>query len=119
MIKESELDRLSAPWAVVRATHLLSRQDTVVEDQGAAGNSPTDEGAITPELSFGLDVYEPILMKENVRLGQFSMQDQASYRGECPCDGDTFKGRGVQAGWGVAPALWTACVTHVHKPQNG
>ena len=32
------------------------------------------------------------------------MQGQAAYRGECPCDGDAFKRRGVPAGWGVSPA---------------
>ena len=44
VIKESELDRLSTPWAVVRASCLLSRWGTVLEDQGAAEDSPTVEG---------------------------------------------------------------------------
>ena len=45
-----------------------------MEDQGAAGDSPTDEEAVTPELSLGLDVDKTILMKENVRLGPFQTQ---------------------------------------------
>ena len=45
-----------------------------MEDQGMAGDSPMDEGAVTPESSLGLDMDEPILMKENVRLGPFQMQ---------------------------------------------
>ena len=70
MIKESELDRLSTPWA----SHVLIRQGTVVEDQDAAGNSPMGEGAIAPESSLGLDMDVPILMKANVRLGPFQTQ---------------------------------------------
>ena len=56
MIRENELDRLSTPWAVARASSLLSRCGTVVEDQGMAGDSPVGEGAITSELSLTLDV---------------------------------------------------------------
>ena len=50
VIKESELDRLSAPWAVARASHLLSRWGTVVEDQGCWAS----------ELSLALDMDKPI-----------------------------------------------------------
>ena len=46
VIKESEMDRLLAPWAVVRASHLLSRWGTVVEDPGTARNGPVEEGAL-------------------------------------------------------------------------
>ena len=46
----------------------------MVEDQGAAGNGSADEGAIAPELSLGLDINKPALMKENVRLGLFQTQ---------------------------------------------
>ena len=74
IIKECELDMLSTPWAVARASHLLNRQGTVVEDQGAAGCSLADEGAIAPESSLGLDLDEPVFMKENVRLGPFQTQ---------------------------------------------
>ena len=49
MIKESELDRLSTSWAMVRASCLLSRWGTVVEDPGAARDGPAEEGA--PPLS--------------------------------------------------------------------
>ena len=46
----------------------------MVEDQGTAGDSPAGEGAITSESSLGLNVDEPIFMKENVRLGPFQTQ---------------------------------------------
>ena len=46
VIKESEMDRLSTPWAVVRASRLLSQQGTVVEDLGVAGDGPTEQGAM-------------------------------------------------------------------------
>ena len=46
----------------------------MVEDQGMAGDGPIGDEAITPESSLGLDMDEPILMKENVRLGPFQTQ---------------------------------------------
>ena len=50
IIKESEMDRLSTPWAVVRMFRLLSRQGTVVEDPGAAGDGPMEQGATVLKL---------------------------------------------------------------------
>ena len=74
VIKESEMDRLSTPWAMVRASCLLSWQSTVVEDPGIAGDGPREQGttAIKPLLSRDLD--EPVFMKGNVRLGPFQTQ---------------------------------------------
>ena len=46
VIKESEMDRLSTPWAMVRVSCLLSQQGTVVEDPGMAGDGPTEQGAM-------------------------------------------------------------------------
>ena len=46
VIKESKMNRLSTPWALVRASHLLSPQGTVAEDPGMAGDGPTEEGAM-------------------------------------------------------------------------
>ena len=43
----------------------------MLEDQGATGGSPVDEVVTVPESPLGLDMDEPILMKENVRLGPF------------------------------------------------
>ena len=74
MIKESELDRLLTSWAMVRASCLLSRQGTVIEDPGMAGDGPAEEGATTPESPAGQEVDEPVFMKENVRLGLFQTQ---------------------------------------------
>ena len=42
VIKESEMDRLSTPWAMVRLSHLLSQQGTVAEDPGTTGDGPTE-----------------------------------------------------------------------------
>ena len=74
IVKECELDRLSTSLVVVMASHLLSKPSTVLEDQGAAGDGPADEGTIASESSLGLDMDEPILVKENVRLGPFQTQ---------------------------------------------
>ena len=49
VMKESEMDRLSTPWAMVRASRLLSQQGTVAEDLAAAGDGPTEEGATALE----------------------------------------------------------------------
>ena len=46
VIKECEMDRLSTPWAMVRASHLLSQWGTVAEDLGVAGDGPTEWGAM-------------------------------------------------------------------------
>ena len=68
MIKESEMDRLSTPWAMVRASCLLSWQSTVVEDLGVAGDGPMEQGAMALEPPVSWDLDEPVFMKENVRL---------------------------------------------------
>ena len=74
MLKESELDRLSTSWVIIRNSHLLSRWGTVVEDTGMAGEGSTEEGAAAPESPWGWEIDEPVCMKENVRLGPFQMQ---------------------------------------------
>ena len=74
VIKEGEVDRLLMPWAVVRASSLLSQRDTVAEDQGAAGDGPVEHGAMASQLPAGQDVDEPVYIKENVKLGPFQTQ---------------------------------------------
>ena len=74
VIKESEMDRLSTPWAMVRAPHLLSRQGTVVENPGVTGDGPMEQGAMALEYPMSQDLDEPVIMKENVRLGPFQTQ---------------------------------------------
>ena len=71
VIKESEMDRLSTPWAMVRASCFLSRWGTVAEDPGTAGDCPTEEGATALESPTGQNLDQPVFMKENVRLGLF------------------------------------------------
>ena len=74
VIKESEMDRLSTPWAMVRASHLLSWRGTVAEDPGTASDGPTEQGAAALEPPMSQDLDEPVFMKENVRLGPFQTQ---------------------------------------------
>ena len=71
VIKESEMDRLPTPWAMVRASHLLSWWGTVVEDPGMASDGSVEEGAAAMEAPTGQDLDEPVFMRENVRLGPF------------------------------------------------
>ena len=73
-IKESEMDRISTPWAMVRASRLLSWWDTVVADPGTAGDGPIEEGAAAVKPPMSQDLDEPVLMRENVRLGPFQIQ---------------------------------------------
>ena len=74
VIKESKMDRLSTPWAMVRASHLLSWWGTVAEDPGTAFDGPMEEGTTAPETPMGRDLDEPVFVKENVRLGLFQTQ---------------------------------------------
>ena len=74
VIKEGEMDRLSMPWAVVRASSLLSQWGTVVEDQGVVGDGPLEHGAMASQLPVGQDVDEPVYIKENVKLRLFQTQ---------------------------------------------
>ena len=53
MIKGGEMDRLSMPWVVARASNLLSQQGTVAEDQGVAGDGPVEHGAMASQLPVG------------------------------------------------------------------
>ena len=72
MIRESEIDRLSVPWAMTQMSCLLSRSRTTNLDEGAVGGM---EEAQTPSVeSTGKGVDEPILVKEHVKLGPFQTQ---------------------------------------------
>ena len=74
MIKESEMDRFSTPWAMVRASCLFSQWGTVVENPGMAGDGPMEQGAMVLKSPMSQDLDEPVFLKENVRLGPFQTQ---------------------------------------------
>ena len=40
----------------------------MAKDPGAAGDGPIVQGAVVPMLSEGLDIDEPVYIKESVRL---------------------------------------------------
>ena len=120
MIKEGEMDRLSMPWAVMRASSLLSWQNTVVEDQGVAGDGPIEHGAVASQLPAGQDVDEPVYIKENVKLGPFQTQIM-----ECrvkPVIGESAQvmvmtlraGATQPGGGGAATAPRISCSTCIH-----
>ena len=71
MIKESELDMLSPPWAVVHASRLLSiRQGTVTSDDESSGdvaNPKPSASALEPKM----DV--PVYVRESVCVAAFQM----------------------------------------------
>ena len=74
VIKESKVDRLSTLWAMVRASHLLSRQGTAVVDLGAAGDGPAEGGAAASKSSQSSEIDKLVFMEENVRLRPFQTQ---------------------------------------------
>ena len=74
VIKESELNRLSTPWVMVWASHLLCQQGTMDWELEDAGGSPTEGGASKPEASQGQEIDKPIIMKESMKLGPFQTQ---------------------------------------------
>ena len=74
MIKEGEMDRLSMPWALARASSLLSQQDNVAEDSGVVGDGPIEQGAMARLLQVSQDIDKPVYVKKSVRLGPFQTQ---------------------------------------------
>ena len=72
VIKESELDMLSPPWAVVHASRLLSaRQGTATSDDESIGDVADPEpyaSALEPQT----DV--PVYVKEGIHVEAFQMQ---------------------------------------------
>ena len=74
VIKESNMDRLFTPWAMVRASCLLSQWGTVGTNPGIAGDGPAKEVAAAAEPPTDQDLDEPVSMRKNVRLGPFQTQ---------------------------------------------
>ena len=70
VFKESKLDRLSTPWAMVQASRLCwqGTADWELED---AGGSLAEGGVATPEASQGQEIDEPVIIEESVKLGPF------------------------------------------------
>ena len=74
VIKESELDQLSTPWAMVQALCLLCQHGTVALELGDASSTPADEGFTMSGASQDQEIEEPIFMKESMKLGPFQTQ---------------------------------------------
>ena len=72
MIKESELDMLSPPWAVVRASRLLSiRWGTTTsngESSGDVANPEPSASALEPNMDI------PVYVRKSVCVGAFQMR---------------------------------------------
>ena len=64
-IKESEIDRLSTPWARARTSSLLSRCGMATLD---GAGSALMEGAMASEDSADQEIDEPVLMRESIKL---------------------------------------------------
>ena len=72
MIKESEIDRLSVPWAMILASCLLSKHGTTDLGEGAVRGVEEAQTLSAESTDKGID--ESILVKEHVRLGPFQTQ---------------------------------------------
>ena len=68
VIKESELDQLSTPWAMVWALHLLCHHGTVALESGDASSTLADEGATTSGASQDQEI------DKSIKLGPFQTQ---------------------------------------------
>ena len=72
VIKESELDMLSPPWAVVHASRLLSiRRGTATSDDEGSGDV-ADPKPSASALEPKTDV--PVYIRESIHVGAFQMQ---------------------------------------------
>ena len=71
VIKKSEIDRLLTPWVIARTSSLLGRHGMAASgDKGGA----LAEGAMASEDLADQEIDEPVLMRENVKLGLFQME---------------------------------------------
>ena len=72
VIKESELDMLLPPWAVVRASRLLSIRwgTTTSNDEGSGDVANPEPSASAPESETGIPVY----VRESIHVGAFQTQ---------------------------------------------
>ena len=73
VIKESEIDRLSTPWAIARTFSLLNRCGMAVLSADGMG-SALAEGAMASEDSVDQEIDEPALMRESMKLKPFQME---------------------------------------------
>ena len=72
VIKESELDMLSSPWAVVHASRFLSvRRGTVTSDDESTGDVSNPEPSVSA-LEPKMDV--PVYVREGIHVEAFQMQ---------------------------------------------
>ena len=69
VIKESEIDRLSTPWAIARTSSFLSRCETAVSSTDGTGGALTEA-----ENLVGKEINDPVLMRESLKLGLFQME---------------------------------------------
>ena len=72
VIRESEINRLSVPWAMTQMLRLLSRHGTADLSEGAVGGEEEAQTLSVESNDQGID--EPILVKEHVKLGLFQTQ---------------------------------------------
>ena len=72
VIRESEIDRLSVPWATTQTLHLRSRCGTTDLGEGAMGGTEEAQTLSVKSTDKGID--KPILVKEHVKLGPFQTQ---------------------------------------------
>ena len=73
VIKESEIDRLSTPWAIARTSSLLNRCGMAVSSADGMG-SALAEGAMASEDSVDQEIDESALMRESMKLKPFQME---------------------------------------------
>ena len=66
VIKESEIDRLSTPWAIARTSSLLSTHGTAASSTDGVGSALTEGGATASEDLVEQEIDEPVLMRKSI-----------------------------------------------------
>ena len=72
MIRESEINRFSVPWAMTQMLCLLSWCETTDLSEGAVGGTEEAQTLSTESTDKGID--EPVMVREHVKVGLFQTQ---------------------------------------------
>ena len=83
VVQEIKLDRLSVLWAMAQFSQLLSRKSFTVTVSNKGGDAPKGEEAGASAAPVEEEVYEPIIMRENVHLSPFQMKSSKERSNLC------------------------------------
>ena len=120
VIWESEIDRLSMPWATAQMAQLLSCQKSMaVFTPGNVGEAQSEGASRGPQE---VDMDELVTVRErppeSVSDQDHRGMGQTPLRGYGPCDDHATEGGGRPAMGGQATSSGTPCSPCIHVPQE-